>query len=558
MFSSKNLFSSLKGLKSILNQRYLIIVVFFSAALLNSHCASMQQPTGGPKDTIPPKILNESPSNLTRNFSDNEIVIEFDEFIKLQNEFKEISVTPEMDRLPIFKVRRRNLVIALPDSLEEKTTYTINFGKAIGDFNEGNALLNYSYVLATGDEIDSLNVSGRVINALTREKMEETTVMLIPVSQDSIFGKRKANIFTQTDTSGNFRMQNLKEGAYRIYALNEQNNDRIYNSPDEEIGFLDDSIYLSKDTSGIVLIASRAIPETFRLLDRKIEKNGTINFLFNKRLEDPDIDIVHPAELNETKIIQYNANRDSANMWVEKLDFDSLKVKFYDADKLLDSVTIRRGRNEKYDRDLIITDNLNGQKVNRIEHLRLFSTAPISNVNKGQIVLLEDSVQRNFQLIPDTANLRRYTLRYNWRPKRNYELQLKENAFSGLFGEESKEVSRKFTLDDTENFGDMILQVNVPDTLGKQYLVQIVNIKKDHIYRSIPITTSQNIVLRQFPGGKYLIRIVYDENRNSRWDPGDVYNKIQPEYIWYFDKVLSIRANWEQEETINIPQATAK
>src|SRR5690606_40707707 len=116
-------------------------------------------------------------------------------FIKLTNEFTEISVSPDMDIAPIYKVNRRALEITLPDSLEDNTTYAINFGNAIVDFNEGNELTNFSYVFSTGAEIDSLTISGSVIDALTLEKEKEVTVLLIPTRQDSIFRKQKANIF---------------------------------------------------------------------------------------------------------------------------------------------------------------------------------------------------------------------------------------------------------------------------------------------------------------------------------------------------------------------------
>src|SRR5690606_36380608 len=253
MQESSKIKNSLKSLKSALNPKWLFFSLFFGLSSLSGQCASIQQPTGGPKDSIPPKILRESPANLTRNFSAEQIVISFDEFIKLADEFKEISISPDMVSRPFFKVNRRNLEITLPDSLEASTTYTINFGKATVDFNESNPLLNYSYVPSTGDIIDSLSIMGRVINALTLEPAMQTTVMLIPTSRDSIFGKQKANIFTLTDSSGNFALRNLREDTYRIYALQEENNDRTYNAPEELIGFLNDSFYLDKDTSGIYL-----------------------------------------------------------------------------------------------------------------------------------------------------------------------------------------------------------------------------------------------------------------------------------------------------------------
>lgn len=555
MLTSKKIKSLLKSLKIGLNTNHVILGLFLTLFLFNTHCASIQQPMGGPKDSIPPKVLKETPVNLSRNFKSKEIIIEFDEFVKLQNELKEISVTPDMDRIPIYKIKKKSLVITLPDTLEEKTTYTINFGKALGDYNEGNPLLNYSYVFATGDQIDSLNISGNVTNALTLEKEKEVTVMLIPTRQDSIFGKRKANIFTLTDSSGNFKIHNLKEDTYRIYALKEKNNDRIFNGTDEEIGFLTDSFLLNKDTSNIKLAISKPIPTDFRLLDRKIEKNGTINFVFNRPVAKPEIEVVVPNELNEGKIVNYSMARDSASMWLTDLNFDSLKVRILEDNRILDSTTIRRSKNEKYDRDLIITDNLNNQKVNKIKHIILNSTGPIKSFDRQNIILTEDSVSRpNFQLIKDTSSNRSYIIRYNWRPKRNYQLDFKENAFQGYFDEKSKAVKRSFTLDETENFGDVILKLNVPDTIGNQYLVQITNEKKETIFLSTPITKSDRLVFKQFPGGKYLIRIVYDKNRNNKWDPADVEKRIQPEKVWYHSKPITVRPNWEQEEVIDIPE----
>src|SRR5690606_38373993 len=104
---------------------------------------------------------------------------------------------PDMDEAPQYKMKKKTLIVTLPDSLEENTTYSINFGNAIADFNEGNELKGFSYVFSTGPEIDSLSISGNVINALTLEAEKEITVLLIPTKQDSIFGKKKANIFTQ-------------------------------------------------------------------------------------------------------------------------------------------------------------------------------------------------------------------------------------------------------------------------------------------------------------------------------------------------------------------------
>ncbi len=541
-------------LKIVKNTKWAILLFFLVLFSLTWQCASIQQPMGGPKDSIPPKILKETPPNLTRNFNAEKIVIEFDEYVKLNNAQKEVSVSPDVEQPINPRVKRKTIEVALPDSLEENTTYTLNFGKAIGDFNEGNPILNYSYVFSTGDVIDSLSISGKVTNALTKVNEKEVTVLLIPTRQDSIFGKRKANIFTLTDTSGNFQLKNLREDTYRIYALKEENNDRVYNAPGEYIGFLNDSIVLTGDTSGILLEISKGIPKDFRLLDRKIESSGKISFAFNKTLKNPDIVIAHPKELDETKQITYNPTRDSASVWLSDLTFDSLKVRILDDGNMLDSVTMRRGRNEKYDRDFIILDNLSGNKVTRVKHIQLSAGSPVQSIDRSKIVLTEDSIPRtNYQLAKDTTAPGKYILRYNWRPKRNYQLTLEEGAFLGFFGDKNKSVSKSFTMNETENFGDIVLDVNLPDT-NHQYLVQLINEKMDFIHRSVPIRKSGKIPFRQFPGGKYTIRVVYDENNNGEWDSGDVYQKRQPERVWYLGRTFIIRANWEQEEIIQVPE----
>src|SRR5690606_2247595 len=118
-----------KRLKIGSNIKWVVLLFFLSLFLLTWQCASIQQPTGGPKDSIPPEIVEETPPNFTRNFDAEKIIIEFDEYVKLSNPQQEISVSPDVDQPLNPRVRRRNIEIELPDSLDENTTYTINFGK---------------------------------------------------------------------------------------------------------------------------------------------------------------------------------------------------------------------------------------------------------------------------------------------------------------------------------------------------------------------------------------------------------------------------------------------
>lgn len=531
-----------------------VFFLFFFVLLGSTfRCANIQQPMGGPIDSIPPVLLNEQPPNLSTNFSEKKIVLTFDEFIKLNNVNKEVSISPDMDLFPTFKVRRKELGVELPDSLEENTTYLINFGKAIADNNEGNPLLDYTYVFSTGDKIDSLSISGKVINAYTNEPEPLISVLLLPVRQDSLFGKRKANIFTTTDSTGNFKLNYLREDTYRIYALKEQNNDRIYNSHEEWIGFLPDSIVLVADTSNITLWTSQQHPENFRILERSIGPKGNMTLHFNQSLNQPNIKIIDPDSLDRTKIVHYNPKKDSAQLWLADMSFDSIKMHIFNADSLLDSILMRRPVSDRYNRNIVVTNNLEMNKVNRTKHLALFASAPLSALDRTRLSLTEDSVAvTNFQLSRDTLDQRNLLLRYNWKANKNYELVLEDGALIGHFEEKNERIAFRFTLDENDRFGHITLDLSLPDSIGV-FIVELIDEKGSKVYQTNRVDSPQKIEYKNYLEGKYRIRIVYDENNNGKWDPGDLGKKIQPERIWYYDKTFIVRPNWEQEERVNIP-----
>jgi hypothetical protein len=519
---------------------------------LVSGCASMQSPTGGPKDTIPPIVIKENPKNLSKNLTAQQIDIEFSEFVKLSNEYTEVSISPAMDVPPEFRVKKEILQIELKQQLEANTTYSINFGKALADVNESNILKNYSYVFSTGNEIDSLSISGTVINSLTKEKLKEVTVFILPMTQDTLFGKKKASVFNITDTAGKFKLSNLRENTYKLYALLEQGGDRIYNSENEEIAFFANPLKLIKDTTGIILQVFKEYPSAFTIKDRKIESDGRITLTFNKPVFEPSITIIEPSELDEYKTVEFNLKRDSATVWLPDLNFDTIDVAVKSAEKALDTITLRRNKRDTYVKALVASDNLSGNKIRPGSDLILKLTSPIKSYQETQITLYEDStIIRGYKITKIPNSLRTYNLKYPWKTKKQYTLKLAENAFTDILGTKSKSYSKKFELDVEDNYGSISINLIVPDT-AKSYLVQWLNEKKEIIRQnSIKKNTVLNYI--RYPTAKYFIRIIYDVNNNSEWDTGNLKERRQPEKSWNFEKTIALRPNWDLEEVISIP-----
>jgi hypothetical protein len=526
------------------------LVFLYSLFLIS--CASVQSPTGGPRDTIQPVIVKEIPKNLTRNFSGSEIEIEFDEFVKLSNEFTEISVSPSMDIPPVYKAKKEILKLSFEEALQKNTTYTINFGKAIADVNEGNILKNYSYVFSTGDQIDSLSISGKVINSLTKQKLKDVTVFILPTSQDSLFGKKKASFFTTTATSGTFKLSNLREDNYRIYALSEQGGDRIYNGNSEEIGFLNQEINLNKDTSNIELRVFKEVPKLFSITDRKIETDGRITLIFNKAILNPSLTILEPIELNTSKTVEFSTTRDTALIWLPELTFDSIKVAVNSKEIGLDTVVLRRNKRDTYTPLVSITDNIIGTKIRPGSELAIKFSSPIKSFDNKLITILEDSVAlRGYELVKNEKSPKTYTIKYPWKLKKQYILKLESGAFTDILGTKTKVYARKFDLDSEDNYGSISIKVGVPDT-SKTYIIQWLN-DSDKALRQDRISKNTVLNYTRYPTAKYKIRVIYDENNNGEWDTGNIILKRQPENTWTFEKTISLRPNWDLEEVVTIP-----
>ena len=529
------------------------LAVMFTT-LLFLGCASMQTPQGGPKDTKPPKVLNMTPKNLTRNFNAKKIIIEFDEFFKLNNEFKEFSISPDQELPPILKVRKKILEISLQDSLEKNTTYTLNFGKSVADINENNIIKNLSYVFSTGPEIDSLSLSGKVTNSLTGDIEKEAVVFILPLERDTLFGKKRPSIYTLTDSAGNYRLNNLRKGSYKVYALKESEGggDKIYQQLSDEVGFIKEPILIDKNVDNVNLQVFKELAPEFRILDRKLNNDGSISLIFNQQLKTPKITVMEPTSVDVGKKVLYTKTNDTAKIWLTDLSFDSVKLAIQDQGKVLQTVNFNRGKKEIYNRDLTINDNIYGSKLNPYQRYTLTFNFPVDAADPSKITLLEDSVKRtNFEVIKDSVDFLKYYIKYPWRNKKTYDIKFDAGAFTGIFNVKNKPVNKSFKLETADSYGTLALNIVVPDTT-RNYLVEFIDEKKNTI-KAYGVSKNSTINFANYPAGKYFVRVVYDDNKNGIWDTGNVKTGIQPEKIWYSPEEKSLRANWERVDNLTIP-----
>ena len=217
------------------------LLYIFCIACVVVGCARMGQPDGGWYDDDPPVVIGSDPADQSTNVKAKKITIYFDEFIKLEDATSKVTVSPPQLEMPEINATGKKIVVELQDSLKENTTYTIDFSDAISDNNEGNPLGNYTYSFSTGDQIDTLEVSGYVLDASNLEPVKGIKVGLYNDLADSAFKTKPMLRVSQTDSRGHFVIKGVAPGTYRAYALNDVDGDFRFSQKAEMVGFNHDT-----------------------------------------------------------------------------------------------------------------------------------------------------------------------------------------------------------------------------------------------------------------------------------------------------------------------------
>ena len=331
----------LKILKRITRTFTAMMMLLFGAALLTK-CASTMTPTGGPKDTLPPVIVHMLPDNFTTNIDTlrpPKIYVEFDEYVQIKDQQKELYTSPAMKKAPSVVRRGRGIVITIKDTLRPNTTYAINFGSAIQDNNESNPLHSMRYVFSTGPEIDSMYMSGYTADSYKADSVSKSFIYFFiadsvekPAEWDSTMFKYKPDVIARAEKNGIFIAQNLKPVDYRIYAFEDTNNNMQYEPSVDQIGFLD-SVYNPAKMPGFTIWfdSLRHYPSAepqlyFRMfMDRRFARHtlsGQERLNRHKAMlyfgaPNPDVKSIRFDSIAEDKVIYdpFTAGRDTVALW---------------------------------------------------------------------------------------------------------------------------------------------------------------------------------------------------------------------------------------------------
>lgn len=448
-------------------------------------CANVIPPQGGPRDSLPPQLQKASPGDSTRNFTGNKIVFTFDEFVDVQSVQENLTVSPLPKINPSVDFKLNTVTVKLKDTLESNTTYSMNFGDAIKDYNEGNVLKKFTYTFSTGPYIDSLEINGKVILAETGKTDSTLIIMLHSSSDDSAVVKEKPRYITRPDANGNFVFKNLPPKTFYIYALKDEGGTRRYFNDKQLFAFADKPVVVKDSTDAVTLYA----------------------YATKQSAQQPFVPPINTGKRNKPATSESRLKYQT-NLITNQQDLlDDFMMTFENPLRSFDSSKIR-----------LYTDSV---------------LNPVA-VYKFQ----KDSSGKKIKLIN------------TWKENTDYHIVTDKE-----FAEDSS--GRKLLKTDTLSFktkkladyGTLKLKFRNLDMAKNPVLLFIIT---ENIFKSFPLTSTDFSQALFFPG-EYELRILYDDNKNGVWDPGQFFGKKkQPEIVKLVERKITVKPAWQNEIEITL------
>ena len=530
-----------------------LVYILFSLIILFG-CAKRGTPTGGPKDSIPPILVNASPKLNSTNFDSEEIRLTFDEWVKLDKVQDQLIISPPLEKSsyeikPLSGVTKK-VFLKFLDSLVPETTYTINFGNSIQDNNENNPLTFFSYTFSTGETIDSLYIRGNTKDAFSQESDEFISLQLYRVDslfKDSIIFKDKPTYIANTIDSTNYKFQNLKEGKYLLIALKDVDNNYFFDPFYDKIGFLDSLITIPRDS---VIDLKLFKEETEIIWDKPHFINSEkIGFGYYGKLDLDKIKIESNIPDSVNYVFIKEKETDTLNLWLSRNSFDSLNFSLIETDTIkLTTVKFDRKRDS-----LIDSLNVSPKTVNVIhlkESFKISSNIPLNKIEDSLITIRDiDSL-----IIPFTTSINdrldEIEIDFEVSPSDDYSIFIKPRAIKDIRGTENDTLQYNIVSQTLEDYGNVFLDVVANN--DSKYILHLLDSNSNIIREFKNVNSLSTYIFDYIRPGKYTFRLIEDLNSNDLWDTGNYLKQVQPEPVYYFPSELDVRANWDLNETFNL------
>lgn len=587
-------------IKNIIPALPLIAVI---ASMFVSHsCANTSgSPQGGPKDTIPPSLIGVNPYPGSTNVPlKMEVTFTFNEYVVVK-EAKNITVSPPLEKPVKSKIKGRSVVLTSESELKPNTTYTIDITGAVNDNNENNPFPGYALVFSTGDQIDSMYITGVVQDCATLNPVKGATVMLYKDHADSAVFKQRADAVAKTDDWGFFCIRNIQDTLYRLYAIDDQNSNNIYDPATEKVAFVDSLIHSEKkvgddiyelykfdmkDTLSCMkrvtdyelnMFMSENSKQDIRNKGRIGERTAFVSFMSKYAR----VDSVWFKGISPKRVIrQWNIDRDSMLIWInsQKKQPDTLfmSVQYYKTDTL--GNLVRKTEEFKLPKDKTSAAAKSSKKEHKDTIATYKATGPGETFEQYGIEIAFEYpvIKGNFdslKYVVVNARQKQETGKYTWerdtadmrivrvknvgkvQPGFEYVLTVPHRMFMDINGYYNDSTVVKVKLPDDDKLSSMT--VKLQGVNGSRYIVDMLGEKRDKVLRSYVIEKDEDLIFPYLKAGKYCIRITEDRNRNGKVDSGDLLGHRQPEKVKFYSQgmnnyLLDIPASAEVSQDINL------
>ena len=541
----------------ISKQKHLIFCLgLLLTAFLAQRCANAVAPTGGPKDTTPPVVVAAMPENQSTHFIGKKIEITFDEFITLENANQNVMISPPLKEKPDIKLKNKTVVVKFKENLVPNTTYTINFGSAIKDLHEGNPFKDYVYSFSTGDHIDTLSITGKVVDAETMKPIENVYVGLYAADRDNLDSLPMTvapNYISKTDKEGQFSLNGLADKSYRVFALKDANANLYFDLANEASAFLDMLVTPSDSTlKPITLRMFTEVDSTQVLLEKKLIEEGLLRFVFRHPAKDAVI--MTPEMLPDTfnLVTTHSAAYDTVWWYFTPNVKDSLwvQVKYdtviNDSSRYSLKFKDKKGRNKKTE-PLKVKNNLIGRgALVHDDTLTLTFSEPIvryamrdSAVFKCDTLVFYDTLA--FE--PADEQGMKYRLVNPVAADMSYHIEIPDSVFFGIRNRTNEAIKLDFHVVNDDEYGNIYITVMPPKGM-KQVVVQLTN-ESGKVVKEQVITKNSEVMFDYLMPAKYKLRAILDADGNGKWSTGNYHRHTLPETIIDYINVLDLKAGWD-------------